>query len=468
MTFWVDLAIVVYFLAMNLTYIVMLFLSMIALFRARAVRVPELDHLTLRDDSTPPISIIAPAFNEQETIVDSIRALLQLDYPHYEVIVVNDGSNDDTLELLRSRFELVQVDLVWRQELATKPVRSVSRSRIEPRLLVVDKENGGKSDALNVGINLARTPLVCCVDADSLLTRKALLRLVEPFTTSLNVVVGGGTVRLANGAVVKDGLVSEVSVPDGWLARFQVVEYLRSFLFARLGLNVVGGNLIVSGAMGLFERAALVEVGGYLVDTVGEDMEIIVRMHHYMRARGRPYEIIFIPDPVCYTEAPENLSVLHKQRDRWQRGLMDSLWRHKAMFMNPRYGLPGVFTFPTYVFFEALGPLVELFGYVWFFGALLLGRVDFVAALLFFAVAFALGMLLSLQALILDDLAFRNYPNVRDRLKLIGAAALENFGYRQVTLFARVVGVIRFFMGSRAWGKMRRQGFDRKPAEAAA
>lgn len=457
---WVDLAIIGYFLALNMSYILLLFLSALELARSRAVRLPELDHEILGDPGTPPVSVIAPAYNESEGIVDSVRALLQLDYPYYQVIVVNDGSTDDTLAKLRDRFDLVAMDLVVRQALATEKVRGVYQARSHPRLWVVDKVNGGKADALNVGLNIARTPLVCCVDADSIIDRRALLRLVEPFTRGDgDVVAAGGTIRLANGSVVKDGIVSEIHVPKSWLGRFQVIEYLRAFLFARMGFNRLGGNLIVSGAMGLFDREAVLEAGGYEPSTVGEDMELIVRLHHEMRRAGRPYHVAFIPDPVCFTEAPESIAVLGRQRDRWQRGLIDSLWRHKAMFLNPFYGLPGVFTFPLYVLFEMLGPIVELFGYFWFTWALLSGRVDAPAALLFFTVAFLMGMLISLQALILDDLAFRPYSRRRDRLLLIAAAALENFGFRQLVLMFRIIGTVKFFFGATGWGRMTRKGF---------
>lgn len=466
---WVDLAIVAYFLGLNLTYGVYLLLSAVELWRTQAVRMPELDALTLAEESTPPVSIIAPAFNEEETIVHSVRALLQQEYPHFQVIVVNDGSSDRTLDLLRSRFDLAPVDQVFRRDIPSKDIKVIYHSRIDDRLWVVDKENGGKADALNVGLNVCRTPLVCCVDADSLIDRRALLRLVAPFAYGTgHVVAAGGTIRLANGTVVKDGVIRSVDIPRSWLARFQIIEYLRAFLFARLGLNRLGGNLIISGALGLFSREDVVKVGGYRDDTVGEDMELVVRIHRQMRETKTPYEITFIPDPVCYTEAPESVRVLGRQRDRWQRGLMDSLWRHRHMFLNPRYGLIGLVSFPTFVLFELLGPVVELFGYGWFAAAIVTGRVDGAAALLFFVVAFLLGLLLSFQALILDDLSFKPYQGVRSRVLLVVAAALENFGYRQIILFYRFAGMVKHLLGKRSWGTMKRKGFESREAAGTA
>ena len=284
---------------------------------------------------------------------------------------------------------------------------------------------------------------------------------MEPFIYGDgSVMATGGTVRLINGSAVKDGSIRKIQLPDSWIARFQIVEYLRAFLFARLGLNRLGGNLIISGAMGLFKRQVLVDIGGYQAASIGEDMELIVRIHRHMRQQKRPYQIRFIPDPVCYTEAPVSLKVLGRQRDRWQRGLADSLWRHRRMILNPRYGIVGLVTIPLYLVFELLAPLVELFGYAWAAVAVAEGRVDFTVAALIFLIAFLLGFLFSLQALIADDLTFRNYPDLRARLWLVASASLENFGYRQVLLLYRTRGLFRFLWGARGWGTMQKKGFS--------
>jgi len=454
----IDIVILAYFVALNGTYALFLVLSALELASNSAHRMSEMAHLTMRLDSTPPISLIAPAYNEAEVIADSVRALLALEYPRCEVIVVNDGSKDATLEILKSKFELVEVDMPYRRDVPSQPIRSIYRSRVHPKLVVVDKQNGGKADALNAGINVSRTPLVCCVDADSMLDRRALMHLVEPFIYGDGrVMATGGTVRVINGARVKDGTIRDIEMPRLLIARMQIIEYLRAFLFARLGLNRLGGNLIISGAMGLFRRQVLVEVGGYQVGCIGEDMELIVRIHRRMRELGRPYRIQFVPDPICYTLAPESYEVLGKQRDRWQRGLADSLWRHRRMILNPRYGVVGLFTMPVFVLFELLSPFVELFGYVWTLVAVAQGRVDVVVGVLFFSVAFLLGMLFSFQAMLMDEATFRLYPDFRSRLLLIASAVFENFGYRQFVLYSRAKGLIQFVRGAKSWGDMKRR-----------
>jgi cellulose synthase/poly-beta-1,6-N-acetylglucosamine synthase-like glycosyltransferase len=466
MSNWIEVLIIAYFLLMNGMNALLLVLSAIELGRARSLRWPELDNILLSQDSTPPISIIAPAYNEEPTIVDSVRAFLHLEYPNFSVIVVNDGSKDETFERLRERFHLERVKNVYRREFDTRAVRGVYRSRSEPRLIVVDKDNGGKADALNAGINVARTPLVCCVDADSLIDQRALLRMVEPFIYDPNNTIAvGGTIRLANGATVHDGRVTHVDIPKSWVARFQIVEYLRAFLFARLGLNRLGGNLIISGALGIFRRDVLVELKGYRHDTVGEDMELVVRMHRHMRERKIPYRIYYVPDPICYTEAPEEMRVLGRQRHRWQRGLFDSLLRHRKMFLNPRYGAVGMFSFPMFVLFELFAPVLELFGYVYFALTLAFGTVDPLSGGLFFILAFLVGILMSFQAMALDDLGFNSYRGIRARFALIAAALLENCGYRQILLFYRLRGMLDFIRGGQAWGEMTRKGFTQRDAK---
>lgn len=456
----IEISILIYFFLMQASNAGLLILSTLELGRARCRRWPELDGILLGQEHTPPIAIIAPAYNEELSIVDSVRAFLHLEYPNFNVVVVNDGSKDRTLACLRERFQLEAVKPVHRRDLPCKTIRAVYRSAIEPRLVVVDKDNGGKADALNAGINVARTPLVCCVDADSLIDRRALLRMVEPFIYDpTQTVAVGGTIRLANGATVRDGCVTALALPASWVARFQIIEYLRAFLFARLGMNRMGGNLIISGALGLFRRDIVVQLGGYKRDTVGEDMELIVRMHRHMRDQKVPYRICYVPDPVCYTEAPEDMKTLGRQRHRWQRGLFDSLARHRTMFLNPRYGPIGLVAFPMFVLFELLAPVLELFGYVYMVCAALVGAVDPLTFGLFLALAWLIGFLMSLQAMALDDLGFNSYRGVAMRAKLILAAALESCGYRQILLWHRLKGMVDFLRGGQVWGDMTRKGF---------
>ena len=455
---WVMLG---YFVALNGTYAVFMALSSLELASARSSRLSEMHQLTMRLESTPPITVIVPAYNEAAVIVDSVRGLLGLEYPRYEVVVVNDGSTDATLEVLRARFELVEVDVPVRSDVPAQAVRQVFRSRVHSKLWVIDKQNGGKADALNAGINFSRTPLVCCVDADSMLDARVLVHLVEPFIYGDGrVLVTGGTVRIINGATVRDGKIRAVSIPRLMIVRLQMLEYLRAFLFARLALNRLGGNLIISGAMGLFQRQTLVEVGGYQVGCIGEDMELIVRIHRHMRRLQRPYRVTFVPEPTCYTLAPESFEVLGKQRDRWQRGLADSLWRHRGMLFNPRYGVVGMVTLPIFFLFELISPVVELLGYLWMVFAVVEGRIGPHVGVLFYGVASLLSVLFSMQALVMDETTFAHYPALGARLRILGAALLENLGYRQFVLLSRTRGLLQFVRGGKAWGDMKRRALS--------
>ncbi len=465
MIYWLDTIVLIYFAGMNLAYGMLLLLSFFEILSRNAARMPEYDVKLLSDESAPPISILVPAYNEETGVVDSVKSLLRLVYPHLTVIVINDGSDDETLQRLFDEFDLGEFHYVYRTDIETQEIRGIYQSRLDPRLLVVDKENGGKSDALNAGINLARTPLVCSIDSDTIIERHAFLRMVEPFIFSTPpVIASGGSIRLANGATFEEGVIKEMTIPKSWLARFQTVEYLRSFLFGRVGYNRLGGNMIISGAFGLFRRDALEEIGGYRTDTVGEDMEVVTRLHRHFRDKKEPYRILYIPDPICYTEAPEKVKVLGNQRDRWQRGLADTLWRHKSMFLNPYYGLLGVVVFPVFVLFELLGPIIEFFGYFWFLSLIIAGVVDVPFTILFFLVAVFSGFLLSVFSLILNDLSFRAYYMPSLKFKLILFAFLENFGYRQLTLFFRIRGLLKFFIGDKTWGKMTRKGFQKGSA----
>ncbi len=461
---WVDVFVLCYFIGLNSFYGLLIFFSIFEIARRKASQLPELDASVLAQTSTPPISILAPAFNEAATIVDSVRAFLQLEYPQHQVIVVNDGSTDETLQRLFDEFDLEPVDLIVRRQLETQPVREIYQSRKDARLYVVDKENGGKADALNVGINVARYPLICCADADTIVTRKALLRMVEPYLYDpQGVVAVGGTVRLANGCKFNHGVLQQVDVPDSWLARFQIIEYLRGFLFGRMGLNRMGGNLIISGAFGLFSREAVVEVGGYETDSVGEDMELVVKLQRHVKREDPPRQVIHISDPIAYTEAPESLELLSNQRDRWHRGMADAMWRHKAMLLNPKFGPVGTLVFPAYLMFELFGPVIEMFGYFWFVAGLVFGFVDVKFAVLFLVVAFWLGALMSIQALLIDSWGFNLFKGVVPRLKLLAAAVFENLGYRQLTLWFRIRGLLKYLVGEKSWGKMTRKGFERHP-----
>jgi len=455
-----------YFVALNLAYITLNVLSLRAIGKDADARA---SFLLPRFFSglEPPISLLVPAYNEKAIIASSIRSLLQLEYPGFEVVVVNDGSRDETLEVLRQEFQLVPFPEAYRVSIPTRPVRGVYRSLAHRNLRVVDKENGGKADALNAGINAARFPLVCAVDADSVLQRDSLQRVVRPFLEDPDVIACGGTIRIANGCRVSEGFMEEVGMPRSWLARIQIVEYLRAFLFGRMGWSPMNAMLIVSGAFGLFRRTVVVEAGGYRTDTVGEDMELVTRLHLRFRTAGKPYRIPFVPDPICWTEAPESLRVLRSQRMRWQRGLLESLTLNRALLFHPRGGAPGWLAFPVLVFFEALGPLIEIVGYGFMTATLLLGWVSREGFAAFMLAAVALGLALSASALLLEEMSFRLYRQPRHLGALLFAMVLENLGYRQLTAWWRLRALLRWLAGgSGQWGVMTRSAAWQASAQA--
>ena len=457
-----------YFIALNTVYLGTSFFAFGAL-RRYALRLKSLDLTDLISSAwAPPITLIAPAYNEEETCVESVRSLLTLEYPEYEILVVNDGSKDRTIERLTEAFNLRDADRIPTAEVESAPVRRVLRSRRHPNLWVIDKENGGKADALNAGLNQCQTPLFCAMDADSLIEPEALIRIVRPFLEDADTIAAGGVLRIANGCVVSQGRVVEVRLPKNFLAQLQVLEYLRAFLSGRMGWDALDATLVISGAFGVFKRDIVVASGGYATDTVGEDMELVVRMHRYCRENDIPYRIHFVPDPVAWTECPESLAVLSRQRDRWQRGLFQSLVRHRTMLFNPKYGRAGMIAFPYFFFLEMLGPIIEFLGYFSFTATLIAGRVNMVLVVAFLCVAVILGGALSLSAVALEELSFRRYPRVSDLLRLFALALVENFGYRQLSAWWRLKGTISAIRGVQGWGHMTRKGFTiQKNGEAA-
>ena len=452
--------VLVYFLVVNGWYMLLLVSSLLEMWRHMLLIADESRHLLLSSTLSPTISILAPAFNEESTIEASLRALLALQYPSLEIIVISDGSKDRTVQVLIERFDLVPVKTIYEQRIKTKPVRSLYRSATYPALVVVDKENGGKADALNVGLSFAKGELVCAMDADTLIEADGLQRMVRPFLYATDVVATGGTIRVVNGSEVKFGRVVKTRVPTNAIAGMQVVEYLRAFLFGRLGWNRLGGNIIISGAFGLFRRDAVVNSGGYLHDTVGEDMELVLRLKRLSYERGGPGKIAFVPDPVAWTEVPESLKVLGRQRDRWHRGLADVLWRHKRMLLNPRYGVTGLVVFPYYTFVELLAPVIEAIGLISLAIGLIFHIVDWNFAALFYLTAYGLGTALTAFTLILEDLSFHRYETFRDRALLFWWALMENLGYRQLTVYWRLRGLWKFLRGRKDWGVMDRKGFN--------
>lgn len=449
-----------YFVTLNAVYLALT----VAAFRAlrtyiSGLKTVDFEELISVAGGAPPISLLAPAYNEQATCVASIRALLLLRYPNYEIFVINDGSTDATLEILTEAYELLPAYRAKSADLPTARVRGVYRSERFNNLWVIDKENGGKADALNVGINHCRSPLFCSMDADTLLERDSLIRIVRPFLEDARTVAVGGIIRIVNDCKIKGGVLEDVRMPRNIWAKLQVLEYLRAFMAGRLGWDAIQSTLIISGAFGIFKRSTVVAAGGYYQDTVGEDMELIVRLHKYCHDKGEPYRISYIADPVAWTECPESLKILGHQRERWQRGLYEGLMRHRKMFFNPKYGRIGMVVFPYFFILELFGPIVELIGYAIFFLSIILGIVSgaFIVAFLMASIIF--GIVLSIAAVVLEELSFRRYPKIADLLQLFGLAVFENFGYRQLNSYWRIKGLISGMRKKKGWGKMVRKGF---------
>jgi cellulose synthase/poly-beta-1,6-N-acetylglucosamine synthase-like glycosyltransferase len=463
-----HIVVLAYFVILNGYYFVTSVLSFRAL-RAYARSLNATDTADLiRSGGAPPVSVIVPAYNEEANCLATLRSLLDLDYPEYEILFVNDGSTDNTLSLMREAYGLEPAFRVTTSQLGRGVVRGVYQSATHPNVWVIDKENGGKHDALNVGLDYSHAPLFCALDADTALERDALLRLCRAFLENGETVAAGGIVRVANGSSFRDGHVHEVRLPRSLLARLQVVEYLRAFLAGRMGWSSMGVLLIVSGAFGMFRRDVIVGAGGYSGKTVGEDMELIVRLHRYLRERDRRYHISFVPDPVAWTEVPESLRVLASQRDRWQRGLLQSLYMHRRMMFSPKYGRIGMVAYPYFWFMEGFGPVVEFLGYVAFAVAIIFGWVSPEFVLAFLLLAVFSGIALSLAAVGLEELTFRRYKRSDDFRNLLWLAVVENFGYRQFLALARFKGVIMAMLGRRGWGEMERKGVLRtEPAMAA-
>ena len=417
-------------------------------------------------ESAPPIAIVVPAFNEGLNIVHTVRSLMSLEYPNYEIIVVNDGSTDGSLETLAAEFRLSQINRPYEQALKHEPIKGIYGSKTNNRLIVVDKFNGGKSDAQNAGVNLSRAPLFCIIDGDSILEVDALLRLVQPFIEDPDrMIAAGGTVRIANNCVIDKGRVEVIRTPRKLVPLFQVVEYLRSFLMARLAWSRIDTLMLISGAFGLFRRDVVMEVGGYHAGSLGEDLDMVVKLHKRMIEQKRDYKISFLSDPVCWTEAPEDLNTLSKQRRRWQRGAMECFFRYKSMFLNPRYGRIGMIGMPHIFLIDIAGPILEVLGYLliptfWFLGVL-----DTEYFLAWVALVFVFGIFVSVCSLVLEELGLRRFQRKRDLVILTVAAVLENFGYRQLNNIWRLRGLVQYATGDTSWGEMTRVGLGSQAVE---
>ncbi|MGI6071571.1 MAG: glycosyltransferase family 2 protein [Lachnospiraceae bacterium] len=411
-----------------------------------------------------PLSIIIPAYNEEPGIVDSVKSVLSIKYPQTELIIVNDGSTDMTQQVVIEQFRMKKIPKVVKKQIESKPILQVYQSQTHNNLFLIEKENGGKSDALNAGINLARYPYFCSIDGDSILDEKSLLRVMKPIIMSNEeVIAAGGNIRIANGLDVQMGSVyQKKSLPNRSLVLMQIIEYTRAFMIGRISLGRLNLILVISGAFSVFSKKWVVEVGGYSRETIGEDMELVVKLHRFLRETKSKKRIEFVPDPVCWTEAPESLGVLRKQRRRWHQGLIESLSKHKRMAFNPKYGRIGMISFPYFLLVECIGPIIELGGYIYVIVAFFMGKVYFEFAF-FLALLFILyGSILSAFSVILEAWSTNVYSGIRNYFKLLIMSLTETFWYRPLTLIWRCEAFIQVFLGRKSWGNMKRKGFSKR------
>lgn len=420
----------------------------------------------LSSEFAPKLSLIAPAYNEGFTIEENVKSLLSLNYNNYQVIVVNDGSKDNSMEILTKTYDLVLTDLEIDAKIETKEIKGVYRSRnaAYKKLIVVDKENGGKADALNVGLNIAEYPYVVCIDVDCILDKDSLLKLAKPFLESheKRIIATGGVVRIANQCVIKNGRLIEVNVPNVMLSRIQVLEYLRAFLLGRMAWGRLDGLLLISGAFGAFDKEIALLAGGYSTKTVGEDMELIVRMRRYMLERKLAYTVSYIPDPLCWTEAPEEFKIFKKQRSRWMRGTIETLSIHRKMFLNPKYKLLGMLSVPYWTFFEFLAPAIEFIGLVITILFIIFGLINWHFFFLLALFVYTFAVLFSVIALFSEEKTYHKYPKQTDFFKLLMAAFIEPLYFHPLAVYAALVGYKEKIMGTKGWGEMTRKGFTKK------
>ena len=451
-----------YYLASNLAYLTMLIVAL----KTSAVHQRKLESHRLswikETPMAPPITIIAPAHNEASSIRVAVRNLLELDYPQLEVIVVNDGSKDRTLEEIHEEFRLRMVRAVYVAEVKTAAVRGLYRSDVDARLVVIDKEPGGsKADAVNAGLNATTSPYVCIVDADSLLERDALLRIMVPVLEDpKHVVAVGGIIRVLNGSEIAEGHLRRVRLPRKSIEVLQVIEYLRAFLIGREAWSQGNMLMIISGAFGVFRTDLVRAVGGYRRDSIGEDFDLVARLHRHLRRKGAHYRIPFVPDPMCWTEAPSDLKSLGRQRARWQQGLLDVLWSNRDMLFSWRSGRIGFLALPYLWLFELLAPVIEIGGILTIVAAAWLGALSKTFFAQFFLFGYAFATVISIGSVLQEEITYKRYNDWQDVARLLSYCFLEHFPYRQLHMVWRLQGLWRYFRGDNTWKPLTRKGLE--------
>jgi poly-beta-1,6-N-acetyl-D-glucosamine synthase len=424
------------------------------------------DHQIMAYRELPSICIIAPAYNEEQTIIANIRSLMMMQYPKMQVIIVNDGSKDGTLAKAIREYDLVPVDYAFESDIPTAKVRGIYKSldKTYAGLMLVDKENGGKADALNVGINVSRSDLVLCIDVDCIIEPDGILKMVKPFLQEdkgKRVIAAGGVIRVVNSCEINEGIITKVHYPENFWAKFQVLEYFRAFTMGRMAWSRLNGLLMVSGAFGLFDREIVKAVGGYDKTTVGEDLELVVRMRKYMYQKKRPHRVAFIPDPLCWTEVPSSLQILSRQRKRWTKGCIDTLKKHKDLYMRPKYGVVGMLSYPYWVYFEWFGPLVEFFGILFMCLLMVLNLVNYRFLIVLALFVFSYSLALSSFAVFFESFYFQKYKGYKFLLQIIKMAFYEMFIYHPITLWFSIQGNYDYFIRKKksGWGVMTRTAF---------
>ncbi len=418
----------------------------------------------LSSNIAPSISIIAPAYNESLNIIENVRSLLSNHYANYDVIIVNDGSKDNSLELLIKAYDLVEVNYLINPQLKTKPLRKGVFKSTNPafeKLIVIDKENGGKADALNMGLNISNSKYVACIDVDCLLLENALQKMVKPFleVTNKKVVATGGVIRIVNNSIIKDGKLMEVNLPNKLIEKAQILEYLRSFLLGRMAWSRLNGLLVISGAFGMFHKKIAIQIGGYDTSTVGEDMEIIVRMRRQLEEQNMNYKVAYIPDPLCWTEAPDNYKTFISQRNRWTRGTIEVLRKHRKIAFNSNYRNLGLLSYPYWLIFERFAPVIEVIGIIYFGILMILREVKWDYALAFFILAYLFTILLSLSAIYSEELTYHQYKKKGSGFKLVLISLIEPFVLHPFILYAAVKGNLDYFFNKKKrWGEMTKKG----------
>lgn len=448
------------------SYLILAIISILALRKYLQENSKVNYKVVLSSDLAPFMTLIAPAYNEGKTIQENVQSLLSLNYNNYEVIVVNDGSKDDSLSILIDAFKLVKAELKYETPIQTKEIKAIYKSQNPAfkKLTVVDKVNGGKADALNVGINISSFPFIVCIDVDCVLLKDALLLLAKPHleNTGKRVIAVGGVVRIANSCEIKSGHLVEIKAPEKFLPRIQVIEYLRAFLLGRMAWSKLDGLLIISGAFGMFDKEIAIKAGGYNHNTVGEDMELIVRMRRYMIEQKQQYQVAYIPNPLCWTEAPESFSILRKQRSRWTRGTMETLWIHRKMFLNPKYKILGLLSFPYWVVFEYLSPIIESLGLLITLLLVFLNLLNFKVFLLLLLFVYCFALMFSILALTTEEYSYHQYPKLKDFNKFLACVFIEPIYFHVFIVYAALRGNWEKITGNKVWGDMIRTGFDKK------